>query len=180
MYEYNKKSFENIFLNRLDQGKLNINFYTIFLYELINNYFNSNDRYINPDMNLIKILKDSQHINYIPSEIDRNNIMHNKLNKNDKDILINKYLIEYDPIGDIQLENSVDIQEIYVPTHFSIGVTKLNDRLSKLFNFKIVKPSDKLPECINDLKNIINSKNISSADDIKNCIIKFNNDIPKY
>ena len=39
----------------------------------------------------IKILNNNQHINYIPTELDANNL---KLNKNEKDILINKYLIK--------------------------------------------------------------------------------------
>ena len=92
----NHNRFESILVNRLDQGKLNINFYTIFLCELINNYLYSkvkNNCYINPDMNLIKILNENQYINYIPEYIDKNNLINNKLTNSEENILKDKYLI---------------------------------------------------------------------------------------
>ena len=180
IYNYNRKTFENIYLNKLEQGKFNINFYTIFLSELINNYLLSPERYLNPDMNLIKLLNSNQHINYIPAELDKNYFMvNNKLNKKDKDLLISKYLISTQ--SDILLEKTKEIHLINVPINFSIGVTKLNDKLSSLFGIKLIHKSNyKTPKCISDLKEIINSKNISTLEDIKNCVIKFNNEIPKF
>jgi hypothetical protein len=118
-------------------------------------------------MNLIRLLNKNQYINYLPED---------KATRN----LIKKYLID-ETYSHINLESVVDTQQIYVPIHFSIGVTKLNDKLSKLFNLKIVsKPVHKYPKAVDDLKLLINSKNISSLDDLRNNVIKYNNEIKPY
>lgn len=184
--------------NILNNGKLNKEFYSAFLLELMRDYFLSNNSFLDCDMNIIRhITKPIQKANIKEKhlmmkdlhlgcgdidELKYNNYFKNlDLDKKEELKKYYKYYVNYKYID--YRRNQIFLKpfneykfklKLNVPANFN------NSYYSKLlnnnaFNFELVTLSkNELPLCLIELKNFINSRKILDYNDLKIKINQFN------